>query len=78
MSKGVGKTIVKSQAGEAAAEGIQEAIVQTGGAIEGKEDLGELYNSRAFWKRVGEGAAAGAAGGTPFGLVGSMPQMMSF
>ena len=78
LSKGVGKNIVKSQAGEAAAEGIQEAIVQTGGAIEGKEDLGELYNSQAFWKRVGEGAAAGAAGGTPFGLVGSMPQMMSF
>ena len=78
LGKGVGKTVLKSQVGEAAAEGIQEAIVQTGGGIEGKESLGELYGSRAFWKRVGEGAAAGAAGGTPFGLVGSLPQMVSY
>ena len=42
LGKGVGKTVLKSQVGEAAAEGIQEAIVQTGGGIEGKESLGEL------------------------------------
>jgi len=71
--KDVGKSIVKqtarSAAGEAVAEGTQEAIVQSGGALEEGKDLMDLYGSKSFWKRVGEGAAAGAAGGSPFGMV---------
>ena len=71
--KDVGKAFVKhtgrAAAGEAVAEGTQEAIVQSGGALEEGKDLMDLYGSKSFWKRVGEGAAAGAAGGSPFGMV---------
>lgn len=58
------------------AEGLQESITQTGQTLEGGRSLTELYSSTDFWKQVGEGAAAGFAGGTPFGAVGGTIQAM--
>jgi|TARA_R110000851_G_scaffold7719_1_gene29740 hypothetical protein len=66
LAKGVGAI----SAGEATAEAIQETITQTGQEIESGRPLSELYNSKNFWKQLGEAAAAGAVGGGPFGVVG--------
>ena len=72
--KAFGKGLVTTQTGEALAEGLQETITQTGQTLEGGRSLTELYSSTDFWKQVGEGAAAGFAGGTPFGAVGGTIQ----
>ena len=72
--KAFGKGLVTTQTGEAVAEGLQETITQTGQTLEGGRSLTELYSSTDFWKQVGEGAAAGFAGGTPFGTVGGTIQ----
>ena len=76
IAKSIGKTAV----GEGIAEGSQEVITSTGGAIEGatykgqdiKASLADLYTDKNFWKQVGESAAAGAAGGGPFGIIGGV------
>ena len=75
-AKAFGKGLITSQSGELVAEGLQEAITQTGQAVEGGRSLSELYASKDFWKQVGEGAAAGFAGGGPFGAVGGTIQAM--
>ena len=75
-AKAFGSAILQSSSGEAVAEGIQETITQTGQAVEGGRSLSELYASTDFWKQIGEGAAAGFAGGGPFGAVGGTIQAM--
>ena len=75
-AKAFGQGLLTSQSGELVAEGLQEAITQTGQTVEGGRSLVELYSSKDFWKQVGEGAAAGFAGGGPFGAVGGTLQAM--
>ena len=75
-AKAFGQGMLTSQSGELVAEGLQEGITQTGQAVEGGRSLSELYSSKDFWKQVGEGAAAGFAGGGPFGAVGGTIQAM--
>ena len=75
-AKAFGQGMLTSQSGELIAEGLQEGITQTGQAVEGGRSLSELYSSKDFWKQVGEGAAAGFAGGGPFGAVGGTIQAM--
>ena len=75
-AKTFAKGVATVQAGEALAEGLQESITQTGQTLEGGRSLTDLYSSVDFWKQVGEGAAAGFAGGTPFGAVGGTIQAM--
>ena len=66
----IAKSIGKTSLGEAVAEGSQEIITSSAGAIEGamykdqsiKASLADLYTDKNFWKQVGESAAAGAAG----------------
>ena len=76
------KSTAKTNLGEAAAEGTQEFITSTGGGIEKglqpgesvSAELGDLYSDKNFWKGVGEAAASGFIGGTPFGTVGGVVQ----
>ena len=76
----IAKSIGKTSLGEAVAEGSQEIITSSAGAIEGamykdqsiKASLADLYTDKNFWKQVGESAAAGAAGGGPFGIIGGV------
>lgn len=76
--KTIGKEFVSTTAKEGFAEGVQEAIVETGKAIETgmqpgqsvTEQISLLYNDPDFYKKLGESTAAGAAGGGPFGIVG--------
>ena len=75
-AKAFGSSLLQSSSGEAVAEGLQESITQTGQAVEGGRSLSELYASTDFWKQVGEGSAAGFAGGGPFGAVGGTIQAM--
>lgn len=75
-AKTFAKGVATVQTGEALAEGLQETITQTGQTLEGGRSLTELYSSVDFWKQIGEGAAAGFAGGTPFGAVGGTIQAM--
>lgn len=77
-SKTIGKETGKSIAGESLAEGTQEALVESAGAIEKAlntdqeiiASLSDLYTDKDFYKKIGEAAGAGAAGGGPFGIVG--------
>ena len=69
-AKVLAKNVGMSTAGEAVAEGLQESIIQTATAQNEGQALSDLYNDKEFWKRVGEGAAAGAAGGMGFGVIG--------
>jgi len=76
----IAKATGKSIAGEALAEGSQEALVESAGAIEKAlntdqdiiASLSDLYTDKNFYKTIGEAAAAGAAGGGPFGIVGGV------
>lgn len=76
--KTIGKEFASTTVKEGLAEGIQEAIVETGKAIETgmkpgeniKEQISLLYNDPDFYKKLVESTAAGAAGGGPFGIVG--------
>ena len=78
VAKSFAKHTGRAAAGEAVAEGAQEAIVQSGGALEEGKDLMDLYGSKSFWKRVGEGSAAGAAGGSPYGMVAGVGTTYTF
>lgn len=65
------KSTGKTMAGEATAEAIQEAITSTSAKVfEGGENFFEHVSDQDFWKSLGESAAAGAAGGTSFGVAG--------
>ena len=68
--KAFGKYMLRTQAGEAVAESLQETITQTAQEVEGGRSLQELYSSPDFWKQVGEATAAGFVGGGTFGAIG--------
>ena len=68
--KAFGKYMLRTQAGEAVAESLQETITQTAQEVEGGRSLQELYASPDFWKQVGEATAAGFVGGGTFGAIG--------
>ena len=67
MAKGFGKEF----AGEGVTEAIQEVITSSAAELNEGASLGELYQSKDFWKQIGEAAAAGSiAGGTIGGAGG--------
>ncbi len=76
--KNIGKGILGTSLKESFAEGTQEVITSTAGATEKgllpgesiKNSLAQLYNDKDFYKQVAESAAAGFAGGGPFGIAG--------
>ena len=84
-AKTIAKATGKSMLGEAVAEGSQTVITETAGEIEGLADknqsitagLADLYTDKNFYKKIGEAAAAGAAGGGPFGIAGGVAQRIN-
>ena len=76
----IGRELLKTQAGEALAEGSQNILTESAGRIEKglqpgesiKAELADLYTSKEFWKATGEAAASGAAGSGPFGIAGGV------
>ena len=84
-SKTIAKATGKSMLGEAVAEGTQTVITETAGKTEEAlykdqsiiAGLSDLYTDKNFYKAIGEAAAAGAAGGGPFGIAGGVAQRIN-
>ena len=84
--KNIGKEFLGTSLKEGFAEGTQEVITSTAGAIEEgllpgesvKDSLAKLYNSKDFYKQIAESTAAGIAGGGPFGIAGGIVKTVSF